>query len=101
MIKNCVNAIEFYKKVFGAVEEHRFTMPDDNTKIIHLVLRIGKNNSSRIMLADEFPVMCDLTHSDRLKIRSPTTVGGNSVFLTCILKMLMRCLIKLKMKELL
>jgi uncharacterized glyoxalase superfamily protein PhnB len=32
MIKNCVNAIEFYKKVFGAVEEHRFTMPDDNTK---------------------------------------------------------------------
>ena len=81
MVKNCVNAIEFYKKVFGAREEYRFTMPDDNTKIIHSVLRIGKNNNSRIMLADEFPGMCDSTHSDGLKIGSPTTVGGNSVFL--------------------
>jgi uncharacterized glyoxalase superfamily protein PhnB len=50
---------EFYKKVFGAVEESRFTMPDDNTKIIHAVLKIGKNDNSRIMLADEFPRMCD------------------------------------------
>jgi PhnB protein len=81
MVKNCVNAIEFYKKVFGAVEEHRFTVPDDDTKIIHTVLRIGKNNSSRIMLADGFPGRCDSTHSDGLKIGSPTTVGGNSVFL--------------------
>lgn len=37
IVKNCVNAIEFYKKVFGAREEYRFTMPDDNTKIIHLI----------------------------------------------------------------
>jgi uncharacterized glyoxalase superfamily protein PhnB len=49
-----VDAIEFYKKVFVAVEERRFTMPDDNTKIIHAVLRIGKNNNSGIMLADDF-----------------------------------------------
>jgi PhnB protein len=81
MVKNCVDAIEFYKKVFGAVEEHRFTMPDDNTKIIHAVLRIGKNNDSRIMLADEFPGMCDSGLSDGEKIGSPKTVGGNSVFL--------------------
>jgi PhnB protein len=79
MVKNCVNAIEFYKKVFGAREEYRFTMPDDNTKIIHAVLRIG--NHSRIMLADEFPGMCDSSHSDGGKIGSPKTVGGNSVFL--------------------
>lgn len=59
MVKNCIDAIEFYKKVFGAVEESRFTMPDDNTKIIHAVLRMGKNKNSRIMLADEFPGMCD------------------------------------------
>jgi PhnB protein len=59
MVKNAVNAIEFYKRVFGATEEYRFTMPDDNTKIIHAVLRIGNNNNSRIMLADEFPGMCD------------------------------------------
>jgi PhnB protein len=80
MVKSSVNAIEFYKKVFGATEEYRFTMPDDNTKIIHAVLRIGKNNS-RIMLADEFPGMCDSNLSDGGKIGSPKTVGGNSVFL--------------------
>jgi PhnB protein len=80
MVKNCVNAIEFYKKVFGAREEYRFTMPDDNTKIIHAVMRIG--NHSRIMLADEFPGMCDSNLSDRGKIGSPKTVGGNSVFLS-------------------
>src|SRR5919201_2284217 len=83
IVKNCVDAIEFYKKVFGAVEERRFTMPDDNTKIIHAILRIGKNNSnSRIMLADEFPGMCDSSLSNRgEKIGSPKTIGGNSVFL--------------------
>jgi uncharacterized glyoxalase superfamily protein PhnB len=79
MVKNTVNAIEFYKRVFGAAEEYRFTMPDDNTKIIHAVLRIG--NNSRIMLADEFPGMCDSNLSD-WKIGSPKTVGGNSVFLS-------------------
>src|SRR5919198_1820419 len=79
MVKNAVNAIEFYKRVFGAAEEYRFTMPDDNTKIIHAVLRIG--NNSRIMLADEFPGMCDSNLSD-WKIGSPKTVGGNSVFLS-------------------
>ena len=61
------------------LEEYRFTMPDDDTKIIHAVLRIG--NNSRIMLADEFPGMCDSNHSD-WKIGSPKTVGGNSVFLS-------------------
>ncbi|MFL6402268.1 MAG: VOC family protein [Nitrososphaeraceae archaeon] len=79
MVKNSVNAIEFYKKVFGATEEYRFTMPDDNTKIIHAVLRIG--NNSRIMLADEFPGMCESNLSDG-KIGSPKTVGGNSIFLS-------------------
>src|ERR687888_1715988 len=77
MAKNTVNAIEFYKRVFGATEEYRFTMPDDNTKIIHAVLMIGDN--SRIMLADEFPGMCDSNPSGGSKIGSPNTVGGNSV----------------------
>src|ERR687888_2407859 len=77
IVKNSVDAIEFYKKVFGATEEYRFNMPDDNTKIIHAVLRGGKNNNSRIMLADEFPGMCDSTlSSDGGKIGSPKTVGG-------------------------
>ena len=80
IVKNAVNAIEFYKRVFGATEEYRFTMPDDNTKIIHAVLRIGDN--SRIMLADEFPGMCDSNPSGGSKIGSPNTVGGNSVLLS-------------------
>jgi PhnB protein len=82
MVKSCANAIEFYKKVFGAVEERRFTLPNDNTKIIHAVLRMGKNNSnSRILLADEIPGMCESNHANGGKIGSPKTVGGNSVFL--------------------
>lgn len=80
IVKNCVKAIEFYKNVFGATEESRFVLPNDNTKIIHAVLKIGKNNS-RIMLADELPGMCDTGLDDGWKIGSPTTVGGNSVFL--------------------
>jgi PhnB protein len=80
IVKNCANAIEFYKKVFGAREEYRFTMPDDNIKIIHAVMWIG--NHSRIMLADEFPGMCNSSISDGRKIGSPKTVGGNSVFLS-------------------
>ena len=85
MVKNAVNAIEFYKRVFGATEEYRFTMPDDNTKIIHAVLRIGNNNNSRIMLADEFPGG-DSKLSDAGKIGDPKTVGRNSVFLSMFFK---------------
>lgn len=43
-------AIEFYKKAFGAVELGRMPMPDG--KLGHAMIRIG---DSAIMLADEFP----------------------------------------------
>ena len=43
-------AIEFYKKAFGAVETGR--MPGPGGKIMHAQLRIG---DSPIMLADDFP----------------------------------------------
>jgi PhnB protein len=43
-------AIEFYKKAFGAEEMGRMPMPDG--KLGHAMLRIG---DSMIMLADEFP----------------------------------------------
>ena len=43
-------AIEFYKKAFGAVEEAR--LPGSDGKLIHAMLRIG---ASQIMLADEMP----------------------------------------------
>ena len=42
-------AIEFYKKAFGAVEQGRMPTPDG--KIMHASLRIG---DSPLMLADEF-----------------------------------------------
>jgi len=43
-------AIEFYKKAFGATEQNR--MPGPGGKIMHAALRIG---DSTVMLADEFP----------------------------------------------
>ncbi|MGJ7918086.1 VOC family protein [Massilia sp. LXY-6] len=45
-----LDAIEFYKKAFGAVETGR--MPGPGGKIMHAQLRIG---DSPIMLADDFP----------------------------------------------
>jgi uncharacterized glyoxalase superfamily protein PhnB len=43
-------AIEFYKKAFGAVEEMR--LPGADGKLMHAMLRIG---DSAVMLADEMP----------------------------------------------
>ena len=44
------DAIEFYKKAFGAVEDSR--MPGPDGKIMHAVVRIG---GSAVMLVDEAP----------------------------------------------
>lgn len=44
------DAIEFYKKAFGAVEEGRMPLP--NGKIMHAMIRIG---GSAVMLVDEMP----------------------------------------------
>jgi len=43
-------AIEFYKKAFGAIEEAR--LPGSDGKLMHAMIRIG---DSQIMLADEMP----------------------------------------------
>jgi PhnB protein len=45
-------AIEFYKKAFGAVEEMRLPGPDG--KLMHACVRIG---DSALMLTDEWPDM--------------------------------------------
>ena len=76
-------AIDFYTKVFGAVEEYRHSIPGDKSKgnkekIVHAVINIGK---SKIMLADEFPEMCNEHVKVGEKIGAPSTIGGNSVFL--------------------
>jgi PhnB protein len=52
IIKGAAQAIEFYKKVFGAIEAVRMNGPDG--KVGHAELKIG---NSRIMLADENPSM--------------------------------------------
>lgn len=47
---NAVDAIEFYKKAFGAVEESRLLGSDG--KLMHAMIRI---NGAAIMLNDEMP----------------------------------------------
>lgn len=70
VVKNAADAIEFYKKAFGAQELSRFLMPDGKT-IMHAQIKIG---DSILMLADEMPNMGCL---------SPQTLGGtgSSLFL--------------------
>ena len=50
VVKGAAQAIEYYKKVFGAVEVGRMPLPDG--KVAHAELQIG---DSRVMLADENP----------------------------------------------
>jgi PhnB protein len=54
VIKGASEAIDFYKRAFGAEEISRvpFPNPDGTTKIGHAELQIG---DSRLHLADEFP----------------------------------------------
>lgn len=51
--KNAAQAIEFYKKAFGAQEI--MSMPSPDGKITHAEMRIG---DSVIFVNDEFPGMC-------------------------------------------
>jgi PhnB protein len=52
IIKNAADAIEFYKKAFGATE--RMRMPQPNGKIGHAEIMMG---DSVVMLSDECPEM--------------------------------------------
>jgi PhnB protein len=65
VIKGAAEAIEYYKKVFGATEVMR--MPDPSGRIGHAELKIG---NSHIMLADEFPEM---------NYRAPVSDGSSPV----------------------
>jgi PhnB protein len=67
VVKGAGDAIEFYKKVFGATEIMRMPMPDG--RIGHAELRIS---DSVIMLADEHP---------EIDVRSPESLGGTPVSL--------------------
>jgi PhnB protein len=61
------DAIEYYKKVFGATERMRMPAPDG--KIGHAELQIG---DATIMLSDEYPEM---------NVRGPKTIGGSPVMI--------------------
>jgi PhnB protein len=65
IVKGAAEAIEFYKRAFGATEILR--MADPQGRVAHAEIKIG---DSVIMLADEHPPM---------GYRGPRSLGGSSV----------------------
>ena len=72
IIRGAADAIEFYKKAFGAVELFRFPAPGG--KIGHAEIKVG---DSPIMLADEYPDM---------GYKGPQSIGGSPVSLMMYLE---------------
>jgi len=68
IVKDGLKAIEYYKKVFGAIDKGAMMMPDGKS-VAHAEIMIG---DSKIMLSDEFPEM---------KCLSPKSIGGSPVYL--------------------
>ena len=66
-IRDCAQAIEFYRKAFGA--EVVSSAPGPGGKIMHALLRIG---DSHLMMADEFPEMGEGVS------KSPAALGGTT-----------------------
>ena len=66
-IKGAAQALEYYKKAFGAKELMRMAQPDG--RVGHAEIQIG---DSHVMMADEFPEM---------GVRSPQSIGGSPVML--------------------
>jgi uncharacterized glyoxalase superfamily protein PhnB len=67
--ERCADAIEFYKKAFGATEISRTVSPDGK-RIMHAEIRIG---GKPLFLNDDFPEFCGG------KSQSPTALGGTPV----------------------
>jgi PhnB protein len=67
-VKGAAEAIDFYKRAFGAKERFRMRGPEDST-VGHAELTIG---DSILMLSDEFP------HCNN---SSPETLGGSPVLM--------------------
>jgi PhnB protein len=65
----CADAIEFYKKAFGAKEIRRIPAPDGR-RIMHAEIQIG---SRPVFLVDDFPEFCEG------KASSPNALGGTPV----------------------
>ena len=71
-VRNAADAIEFYKKAFGAQEEYRHTLPDGKS-IVHAVIKIRVHN---LMIADYLPDMCGDS------VGSPSSLGRTTVLLS-------------------
>lgn len=65
VVRNADQAIEFYKRAFGAKEIHRMPTPDG--KVLHAEITIG---DSILMLVDEFP---------QWNCLGPQSLGGSPV----------------------
>jgi uncharacterized glyoxalase superfamily protein PhnB len=69
--ERCSEAIEFYKKAFGA-EEVRRTPAPDGRRLLHAELRIGK---SILFLVDDFPEYCEGKSESALALNgTPVTI---------------------------
>ncbi len=69
VVDGAAEAIEFYKRAFGAQELFRMASPDGQA-VWHAEIQIG---DSRLMLGDEFPEMGDY--------RAPKSLGGTTASL--------------------
>ena len=70
-LKGCSEAIEFYKKAFGAEEIQRMPAPDGR-RIMHAQIRIGK---SVVFLVDDFPEFCGGQSSTATSLKgTPVTI---------------------------
>jgi PhnB protein len=72
IVDNAMEAINFYKKIFGAKEAFRMDRPDG--KVGHAELKIG---DTKIMLADVYPEM---------GAHSPRSYGGSPVSIHLYIK---------------
>lgn len=70
--RGAADAIEFYKKAFGAKE--RFRMPGPDGRLMHAEFRIG---DSMVMIGDEMPEM---------GASAPQTIGGTAVHIFLYVK---------------
>jgi uncharacterized glyoxalase superfamily protein PhnB len=68
VVDGCAQAIEFYKRAFGATEISRAPSPDG--RIMHAEIRIG---GRPVFLNDDFPEFCGG------KSQSATALGGTPV----------------------
>ena len=69
VVNGAAEAIEFYKKAFGADEICRMPTPD-GSKLMHAEIMVG---GRPVYLADDFPEFCEG------KSRTPGALGGSPV----------------------